>query len=93
MGINSHVLPGDTVITVADCWLGALHPEERDPNVFIVEAKLEINTQCFVINVAPAGSAGGGHAFFVMTVPDNRFGWLRNHDVRSFVTQREVVGA
>jgi hypothetical protein len=80
-------LPGDLVVTCDYAWL---YP---GPASFgsggVPGQRLDDGTQCLVINVAPAGSAGGGHTFFVMTAPDKRFGWLMNYDVRPFVTQRE----
>lgn len=101
MGINSHILPGDLVLTVAErTQLYARHPDDIeiwmgvelfDDNRDLI-INLQANVSCLVLAIANAGSSGMGHAFFVMANDRSpRFGWLTNWSVRSFVTQQEPV--
>jgi hypothetical protein len=95
VGINSHLLPGDMVATTAHpTWLRSVHPDELLSPTAYVDSELLVcgvgeGTGCIIIGMAAAGSAGGGHAFFVMTNNDGRFGWLYNYEVRPIVTLRE----
>lgn len=89
MGVNSHVLPGDIVTTIAQVMLMPAHPDEQ--HFFDVGCRrLTYEEPCLVLSVASAGSANGGHAFFVMAQRTTHFGWLHNYDVMPYVTQREV---
>ena len=90
MGVNSHILPGDLVLT-CDRRLAMfdVHPDEVYDDYARVNCLLNEGEKCLVISVVPAGSALGGHAFFVFVPNRSMFGWLRNYHVRPYITQRE----
>ena len=99
MGINAHVLPGDTlVINISGTLLYHVHPDEilGDPNLLADDERVvcvlhDERASILVLRREKAGSSGEGHAFFVMTSEEGiaRTGWVMNHVVRGLVTQRQ----
>lgn len=95
MGVNSHIVVGDIVITNDGAQLYAVHPDRisGSPNLWDDDDRLVCNMSendlMTVLSVQPAGSSGGGCAFFVMTAAPVKFGWVMNHVVRGHVTKYE----
>jgi len=106
MGVNSHVLQGDLVITrISGTQLYNEHPDDVLPEggpINLVEGddRLVLNLDegevCTVLSTSTATSAlGPDHdyrtqIFLVWAMRVNKFGWLFGHTVRSYVTQREL---
>lgn len=95
MGINNHIVPSDIVVTNDETQLYNVHPDKvsseirlRDDDDRLV-CNLAENESMFVIAVQPAGSAGQGCAFYVMTLAPVRLGWVMNHSVRGVITMFE----
>ena len=85
MGINSHVVPGDLIVVFRDT---ALY-EETNVGIGNYTRRFHDEESCIVLSREIAGSAGGGHMFFVMTEKCD-FGWVYNHSFLHVRTQDEA---
>lgn len=95
MGINSHIVVGDIVVTNDKAQLYTVHPDRisGSPQLWDDDDRLICNLRendtALVLGVQPAGSTGNGCAFYVMTTSPIKFGWVMNHVVRGHVTKYE----
>ena len=95
MGVNSHIVVGDILVSNDGAQLYNVHPDRisGSPNLWDDDDRLVCNLRendtMLTLGILPAGSTGSGCAFYVMTTTPTRFGWVMNHVVRGHVTLRE----